>query len=164
MLFLEIMCSWKDVEYSAYILRHVAGSLYLHYTNEAYTAANKVFQLNHTSRCSQEWITVPYMSGGFPQSLLIPNLQSHSEENIPTEMNGNTVLIISWWKFFTLTLDMQDRWIPVGLRLISYSLIFRSENVGDQGLHSILNLTMERNFIHFQSKKKSLTATAAETH
>lgn len=38
------------------------------------------------------------MSGVFPQSLLIPNLQFHSEENIPTEMNGNIVLIISWWK------------------------------------------------------------------
>lgn len=39
---------------------------------------------------------MPYGPGGFPQSSLVPNLQSHSKDNIPTEMSGNIALIISW--------------------------------------------------------------------
>lgn len=111
---------------------------------------DKVFQSNHTGRCRQDWITVSYRSGGFPQSLLMPNLQSQSEENILTEINRNFV----WWRFFILTLGMQDTLIPVGLRFFQPNEVFWSKNVGDPGLHSVLKLATERNLIHFQSKGK----------
>ena len=43
------------------------------------------------------------------------------------------------------------------INLLLSDKVFRNENAGDQGLHSILKQAMERNLIHFQTKGKNVS-------